>query len=116
MKYILFIALLLSFAGCATDPLTDETITGNRKIVNPLTVTNESGQIVKTIDYNDFFTWIKENKTIFIYSISPIDRGGHGYTIGYIVVYKELSDVESSARNAALEKLTPEEKKLLGIK
>lgn len=53
---------------------------------------NESKQVVTTIPYQDLKSWIEKNKTIRIWSICPVDRGGHGWTNAFVIVYEKTCD------------------------
>lgn len=114
MKYLILLSLLF-FCGCTEDPITKETLSDNDVKIPTTTVKIESGQDLTIVDYYEFQKWLDKNKSIFIYSISPIDRTGHGRTSAFIIVYRKLNENERSERQKALEKLTDADKKALGI-
>ena len=46
-------------------------------------------QTLEVVKYKNMMPWISSHTSVIIDSIAPIDRGGNGYTIGYIIVYRD---------------------------
>jgi hypothetical protein len=119
MKYITCFAFLLLLCGCeetiSTDKLTKNLGSG-ALAVNEHQILLHS-QAVEMVGIENIHEWLISHTNIVIDAMTTIVRG-NGYCAGYIVVYHtlDLPKVEKSARDVALEKLTPADRAALGIK
>jgi hypothetical protein len=115
--------LVFMLAGCSVDKT--DTVTGKElslagvSNIEDFNLKLASQQIVTIVGYYDIKPWLNTNKKkIKIDAISSIDNVGHGSTGAFLIVYTPLPEekvIEKTPKELALEKLTTEDKKALGI-
>lgn len=119
MKLFILVIVCLFASGC------EESINANKLTKNhgygPADAYEQKivldTQIVETISKDKLIGWIQSHKHIIIDSMASITVN-NGYLVGYMVVYRETTpkNVEKTARDIALDKLSDADKVVLNLK
>jgi len=94
MRYLILIPLLFLSTGCS-EP--DKNGLKRGHVTTPIKITNDSGQTVEFVDYEDLRTWLEGNKDKRILDITSIGRGTNGYTSAFAITHEPSSNPYCSA-------------------
>lgn len=96
MRYVLLGLLLVVCCGC---PEPDRDQMFSKPEVKATSQSTETGfgdeftlpgQQIAFVKFEFFGKWLQDHKNVEIVSIAAVDRGGHGYTSSFIIVYKPM--------------------------
>lgn len=102
MKYFTLVMLLVLFVGCEVQTTEQElgfapSPTQVDELQAELTMEFQggpqpllNGQVIEYVNYYNFDDWLKEHRgNVWIQSMASVNRGGHGFTTGFMIVYSQ---------------------------